>query len=507
MKRKFITFLIKRWTVLLAIAVIIGIVLTTIIEQYYLEEELQASATFSAGNWEKNVDMEVISGISMDVTEEEKEASINKAIFFLSIRKNNGALIRRDTGEHILPQEDVVIICPDLLKTFYSCPMSYFDEFDWKNTECGYYLSSYYYIGNKFLPGFLETEWPKILPEKFETLDLTPQDTEGYSYVDNASVNLFSYYEAPYYSQDILTENLDPNLKEFNATGSNSVYYEETKGFMQYKCYEYTYRAVGEEVFSLIYVYDLDLWSLYYESFIPIYIGLLVGSILIAVIIALLDFKRYEKFEYQRKLTSSLAHDLKSPLTVVSGYVENLEANLFPEKRDLYIQGIEENVRYMNDIITNILELSRLQEKKDSLQKAQVNLGGMCNAIITKYKSEIEKKDLTFRLLGDVTIECNKISMERVFDNLINNAIAYTPQGEVVEISIDNKGIVFKNPYNVPIACKTKELVEPFAKGDISRGNHGTGLGLSIVNTIADLHRFRLEITDSDNVFMVKIKY
>lgn len=456
MKRKFITFLIKRWAVLLVIAVIIGIVLTTIIEQKYLEEELQASATFSAGNWEKNVDMEVIAGISEDVTEEEKEASINKAIFFLSIKKNNGALIRRDTGEHILPQDDVVIICPDLLKTFYSCPMSDFNESDWLNDE---------------------------------------------------KVSLFSYYEAPNYSRDILTENLDPNLKEFNATGSNSVYYEKTKGFMQYKCYEYTYDAVGEETFSLIYVYDLDLWSLYYESFIPIYIGLFVGSIVIAVIIALIDFKRYEKFEYQKKLTSSLAHDLKSPLTVVSGYVENLEANLFPEKRDLYIQGIEENVSYMNDIITNILELSRLQEKKGELQKSQINLAEICNDIIAKYKSEIEIKALTFKLTGDAIIECNKISLERAFDNLINNAIFYTPQGEVVEISIDNKEIVFSNPYDVPIACKTEELLEPFVKGDVSRGNHGTGLGLSIVKTIVDLHRFKLEIADADNFFIVKIKY
>lgn len=454
-KKNFITIFIKRWAVLLAVAVIIGIVFTNIIEQKYLEEELQVSADYSEGILEKYVDLEVISGISKDTTEEEKEACINKALFFLSLKKNNGALIRKDTGEVILPQEDVVIICPDLLKTFYSCPMSDFDESDWENDENGY---------------------------------------------------LFSYYEAPNYSLDILTENLDPNLKEFTAIGSHTVCYEKTKGFMQYKCYEYTYDAVGEEVFALIYVYDLDLWSLYYESFIPIYIGLFVGSILIAVIIALIDYKRYEKLEYQKKLTSSLAHDLKSPLTVVSGYVENLEANLFPEKREMYIQGIEENVNYMNDIITNILELSRLQEKRGGLQMAQISLSNICNAIIAKYKSDIDRKALTFKLTGDATIECNKISMERAFDNLINNAIAYTPQGEVVEISIDNTEIIFRNPYDAPITCKTEELSEPFVKGDISRGNHGTGLGLSIVKEIMDIHKFVMKISKDNNFFVVKIK-
>ena len=82
------------------------------------------------------------------------------------------------------------------------------------------------------------------------------------------------------------------------------------------------------------------------------------------VIWALISHKNYEKLRYQQILTNSLAHDLKSPITVVSGYVENIEQNICPEKKDAYISSIGQNVGHMNDIISNIIELSKLETNK-----------------------------------------------------------------------------------------------------------------------------------------------
>ena len=503
-KTYYLLCLLKRWALLLSIAIIIGVLITSILEPMYLEDELDWNASHGAGTLEKYVDLEVISGINTDATESEKEAAINKAVMHLCFRKNTPEIIRESTRESILPQEDVVVFSPDILKNIYSCSMSYFEPFEWKNTEWGYGLSSYYYNGNKFYPGILETEWPRILPEKFVTYDLTPENTEGYTYSDQVRSNLIMFYEAPHYSQDIIEEKLESDVEVLFSGPSQSVYYKKAPGYMKYKCYEYTYTYVGEEKFTLIYVYEWDLWRYYDDIFIPIYIGLFMGSLIIAAFIALFDYKNQEKMHYQKMLTSALAHDLKSPLTVISGYTENLDANLFPEKRDFYIQGIEENVGYMSEIITNILESSRPQAKKRGLNKENISIAELCNEILSKYKTLIDEKLLNFSVEGDMVVKGNRISVTRAFDNLINNAIKHSPEKGMIYIQISKRAIEISNSYSNKITCKPRKLLEPFVKGDSSRGTSGMGLGLYIVDDIMNKHGFYVDVKIGE-LFKVKL--
>ena len=503
-KNYYLLCLLKRWVLLFSIAIIIGILITSILEPIYLEEELDWNSSHAAGSLEKYVDLEVISGINTDVSETEKEAAINKAVMYLCFIKITPEIIRESTGESILPQEDVVMFSPDVLKSIYSCPMSYFKPFEWKNTEWSYGLSSYYYNGNKFYPGMLETEWPIILPEKFVNYDLTPDNTDGYTYVEQADWCLLRFYEAPHYSQDILEERFDSDVEVLFSNQSQSVYYEKAPGFMKYKCYEYTYTYVGEEKFTLIYVYEWDLWRYYDDKFLPIYIGLFMGSLIIAAFIALFDYKRQEKMYYQKMLTSALAHDLKSPLTVISGYAENLDANLFPEKRDFYLQGIEENVGYMSDIITNILESSRPQVKKRGVNKEVISISELCNEIVSKYKTRIDEKLLVVNIEGDMSVKGNKTSLIRTFDNLINNAINHSPEKGLINFKISKRVIEITNSYTNEIKCKPRKLLEPFVKGDASRGTSGTGLGLYIVNDIMDKHGFYVDVKIGE-LFKVKL--
>lgn len=507
-KIQYLFFLLKKWAVLLVVAVIIGILVTNIVEPLYLQDEIEWATGISSGYFTKNMDLEELSGISSNMTDDERKQMMYKAVFNLCVFHYNPEIIRKNTGESILPQEDMVVMGSDYLRTFYSCPLSYFDEFEWKNTDWGFSLTSYYYKEDKFLPGILETEWPMILPKKFVNYNLTPEDTDGYEYVEcNDSYPIIQFYEAPHYSQDIIDENFSEDMEVVYPNGNQRVYYEKASGFMKYKCYEYTDRTIGEEEFTLIFVYDLDLWRYYKDVFTQIYVGLFVGSFIIAAFSAIFDYKRQERIEYQKKLTSSLAHDLKSPLTVISGYVENLDANLFPEKRDVYIKGIEENVNYMNDIIINILEMSRMNGKKNKLQKELINMNLFCSEILEKYRTKITEKGLETKINGEADFECNKVSMERAMDNLINNAITYSSENGAVTIDISKKGIEISNSYKNKINVKPKKLLEPFVKGDDSRGNSGTGLGLYIAKEILNMNGFsvKVEIMETEENFKVKL--
>ena len=503
MKKRYYFFsLLKRWSLMLAIAIVIGIMVTSIIEPMHLEEEVEWNAErYNPFIINNHVE---ISDITANTSEEEKEYAINNALFELCQFNNSPEIIKDSTGESILPQESRAVLRVYDLNTFYSCPLSYFEKLDWKNDKWRHSLETYYYKGDKFLPGELMVAWPLYAEPKYWEDDLTPIDTKGYTYVGEVSGNMLVFYEAPHYSKEIREQKFDSNVVKVLFSGSQEVYCEKPPGFMRYKCYEYTYIYTEGEDFTLIYVYDLPLWNYSYDTFAPIYIGLFAGSLIIAAFISVFDYKRQEKLVFQKILTSGLAHDLKSPLTVISGYAENLDANLFPEKREFYIQGIEENVGYMSDIITNILDMSRSQLKKQGGCKAFLSIAEICNEIIHKYDAWISEKSLEIIITGDMSVKGNRISVTRAFDNLINNAIKHSPEGDLISIFISKRTIEISNAYTNEIKCKPRKLLEPFVKGDESRGTSGTGVGLSIVDEIMNIHGFYVDIK-VDELFKIKL--
>ena len=116
----YLLFLLKRWAVLLAVAIIIGILVTRIVEPLYLEDEIEWTADYSVGFLSNIVELEELSGISTNMTADERTQMINKTVFYLCLLHYNPEIIRKTTGESLLPQEDMVVMSPDYLRTFYS---------------------------------------------------------------------------------------------------------------------------------------------------------------------------------------------------------------------------------------------------------------------------------------------------------------------------------------------------------------------------------------------------
>lgn len=223
-----------------------------------------------------------------------------------------------------------------------------------------------------------------------------------------------------------------------------------------------------------------------------------------ALILSAQTYKTYKKREelerYRKETTNALAHDLKTPLSIISGYAENLIENIQTEKREHYAANIQANVNRMDKILREMLELSRLESGQSAILFEEVSLGTVCTALVNRYRQVCEERDITVRLEGDASVNTDGSLMERVIDNFFVNALDHTPDGGTIEIRISDHTLEFYNSGSHIPEEKLHEIWEPYKKAEESRGNtKGTGLGLSISRTILESYQFEYGARNNDH--------
>lgn len=270
------------------------------------------------------------------------------------------------------------------------------------------------------------------------------------------------------------------------------------------------YFSLGESayLFNCVYSYDFSKTSGYAVQIIWA-VGLFIG-IAFSVIISVIAYNKYctqyEIDEYRRNMTSALAHDLKTPLTAIMGYSENLKSNVHPEKRDYYAEAVIENVRYMNEIITGTLELAKIEEHNTKLNKDDVDMIVLANGLLTKYKTDFEDRGISVSVNGKCNIKADRELISRAVENLISNAVKYTSDSGKVEITADEKKLIICNSCDKKLTGKTEDFCKAFSKSDASSYDRkGSGMGLVIVKNILTLHKFRLEASASEGKFTAAI--
>lgn len=269
-------------------------------------------------------------------------------------------------------------------------------------------------------------------------------------------------------------------------------------------------------------------WGQYGNMLWYAYAGILIGCLFVAYIMAKLRYAKVQARQeidlYRKNLTDSMAHDLKSPLMAISAMAENLSDNVHTEKKDYYAKAILENVTYMNTIIENSLNLSKTEHAGLKLAFKETDIGSLMEQILSKYEIETRETDKegdsrTIRFM-DKTIylkqECthnlklDPVWMQHALENLVANAVKFTPdQGEIM-ITDSNQEIKITNTCSEKDSVSDKEveaLMQPFVKGDESRSNKsGSGLGLAIANNICSLHGYKLSIEYNEQRFIAKIR-
>ncbi|NLL18545.1 MAG: HAMP domain-containing histidine kinase [Clostridia bacterium] len=240
---------------------------------------------------------------------------------------------------------------------------------------------------------------------------------------------------------------------------------------------------------------EVDLWEKNAGTLVSVWLSCLFIFLIAALILSFQTYRTYQKREelerHRRELTYALAHDLKTPLSIISGYAQNLMENVRTEKREHYAGRIREKVEQMDGIIREMLDLFRLEAEARPIVYREVSLGELCRGIIDRYGDVCSERSLKILLEGDQIIKADPTLIKRVLDNFFVNALAHTPNNGMIKISISNDILEFFNSGSHIPEEKIEEIWQPYRKAEGSRSStNGTGLGLAIAGRILEAHQY-----------------
>ncbi len=225
----------------------------------------------------------------------------------------------------------------------------------------------------------------------------------------------------------------------------------------------------------------------------------------IAVFTTQHDRKIWEMEQYRRELTNILAHDLRSPLTAITGYAENLKNGVRKEKQSYYMDAILQNTAYMDKMISDVLELSVL-ERTQKLHTETVDLMQLFREAFVQYEPQLKEQAITLHIEGECKIQADARMMAQAAANLVSNAVRYTPDGGEITVTGEHTCLQIANTCRESVDAKA--LAEPFAKSDKARSDHtGSGLGLTIVRQIMELHGACFDLQAQNSRFTAAIRF
>ena len=210
--------------------------------------------------------------------------------------------------------------------------------------------------------------------------------------------------------------------------------------------------------------------------------------------------------EMRTTFVSNVSHEMRSPLTVLTGYLEMFSTNIPKDEKSfkLGIDNMYQQAMRMQRLVTDLLALSKMETAPIEHTK-EVNISALLTTL--KENAEVLGQDkhqtITLETDESINLRGNQDELHSLFANLINNAVRYTQENGSIAINWKktDKGAVFSVTDNGPgIAARhIPHLTERFYRADVdrSRESGGTGLGLAIVKYAAERHDGRLAISSS----------
>ena len=197
-------------------------------------------------------------------------------------------------------------------------------------------------------------------------------------------------------------------------------------------------------------------------------------------------------------LVMYLAHDLKTPLTSVIGYLTLLDEcpELTTEQKAKYVDIALDKAYRLEQLINEFFEITRFDINSVTLEKNRIDLNMMIAQITDEFYPMLSEKNLTvdIDIIEHIVMFADSDKIARVFDNLLKNAVNYSYENTKIRIGArirrDKVIIKFRNKSDVISPEKLQRLFEKFYRADSSRGTStgGSGLGLAIAKQITELH-------------------
>jgi two-component system, OmpR family, phosphate regulon sensor histidine kinase PhoR len=233
----------------------------------------------------------------------------------------------------------------------------------------------------------------------------------------------------------------------------------------------------------------------------------------VRAVVSIVDISHVHEAEQMRSdFVANVSHELRSPLTALSGFIETLKgpARNAPEVRDRFLNVMEQEANRMNRLIGDLLSLSKVESNARIRPTGRSDVPAIIERVITLLSLQAKSEGKTIRLVCETTkrmVPGDDDELTQVFQNLIENALKYSgPETEVQVTVTDLKHVAGLRGPALSIAVRDRgpgipqshipRLTERFYRVDEgrSRDKGGTGLGLAIVKHIISRHRGRLQI-------------
>ncbi|MBQ7597804.1 MAG: HAMP domain-containing histidine kinase [Clostridia bacterium] len=215
--------------------------------------------------------------------------------------------------------------------------------------------------------------------------------------------------------------------------------------------------------------------------------------------------------EAQRSFIANVSHELKTPMTTISGFIDGiLDGTIPPEREREYLTIVSREVKRLSRIVVSMLNLSKIEAGEVNLSPIRYDISAQIFETLLPFEQVIEQKHIHvvgFESMGTVTVNADRDLLQQVIYNLLDNAVKFTPDGGTISIrakntisetyvSIRNTGSVNPN--------ELSRIFERFYKVDKSRSFDikGVGLGLYIVKTIVNMHDGEIKATGKEGEYV-----
>ncbi|MFR3469725.1 MAG: sensor histidine kinase [Oscillospiraceae bacterium] len=217
------------------------------------------------------------------------------------------------------------------------------------------------------------------------------------------------------------------------------------------------------------------------------------------------DIEREREQEKQRiDFFTSVSHELKTPIAIIKGQLEGMIHQVGPYKdRNTYLRRCLKTTNDMEALVKEILSAARMGGSDFHLERTDLDISRMVEKACQKFRGRMEDKGMELRrnIQPDFHYEGNGQLIEKVFSNVLSNAVTYSPMGAAVTVSLQD-GVFSVENTGVHIDEEDlAQLFTPFYRIDKSRNRNsgGSGLGLYIVKTILDHHEVSYSMENTEN--------
>lgn len=214
----------------------------------------------------------------------------------------------------------------------------------------------------------------------------------------------------------------------------------------------------------------------------------------------------------RRVLIDAIGHELKTPLGIIEAYSEGLREKIAEDKKDHYLAVMIDEIQKMDQLILEMLQLSKLESNAYMMNLEQLSLNHLIKSSLKNKQKLFEDKQIQLKtnLEEETEIVADHSGMEKVMNNLLMNAIEHTPVGGTIEVRIKQGKVSVQNEGKGIPKEKMNQIWESFYKVEEAnnRSGNGVGLGLAITRQILEKHHMTYGVKNTDQGvefwFMIK---